>query len=237
LKFALFLLVLLPASLYAQTNGIYDYPGVKKYAVNLFVENASGKMYDIKTIDRFIRGRVPVTLTDETIKGDTAYWTIILSMPFQQEKTLLYKKYMHKPLPDFTVTDIHGKSISTTELRGKVVLLNFWKTTCVPCTAAIPYLNRLADSLPADRFVLLAPGLDSLGTIEKFLFAHPFRYDVVPSGGALASLLGVTNFPTNLVIDPSGKMIAVNEALTVDTLTYIPLIKEELESALKKIRK
>ena len=232
------LLLLLPAALYAQEKNFpRDYHTIAKFAVSLYVDQASGKMYDLKTIMSAIETQPPVTLYDSTISGDTIYFKAILSTPFRQEKTRLYKKYMKHVLPDFTVTDIHGKSYSSADLRGKVVLLNFWSATNTPCLVEMPYLNDLADSLAPDRFVLLAPRLDSSEPTEKVLLNHPFRYDIISDGAAIAKSLGVTEYPTHLIIDQTGKVVSVIEWLTVDTITNRPLIKEELQAVLKKLRR
>src|SRR5215831_13610406 len=49
------------------------------------------------------------------------------------------------PLGDFAVTDLGGRTISSSDLRGKVVLVNFWATWCPPCRAEIPDLIKLQD--------------------------------------------------------------------------------------------
>ncbi len=50
---------------------------------------------------------------------------------------------LNQPAPDFSVTDMSGKKYTLAGLRGKVIVLNFWFTTCAPCIAEMPGLNAI----------------------------------------------------------------------------------------------
>src|SRR4029077_4076098 len=65
------------------------------------------------------------------------------------------------PLADFTVTDLNGRTISSADLRGKVVLVNFWATWCPPCRAEIPNLIKLQDKY-RDQLVVLGISEDEV---------------------------------------------------------------------------
>jgi thiol-disulfide isomerase/thioredoxin len=73
--------------------------------------------------------------------------------------------------PDFTLTDLDGKAHSLAEYRGKIVVLNFWATWCLPCREEMPMLSKLAPKY-AERVVFLAPSIDDAQTqprIARFL--------------------------------------------------------------------
>ncbi len=65
------------------------------------------------------------------------------------------------PVADFTVTDLNGRTISSADLRGKVVLVNFWATWCPPCRAEIPDLIKLQDKY-RDQLVVLGISEDEV---------------------------------------------------------------------------
>jgi len=64
------------------------------------------------------------------------------------------------PAPDFTATDLTGKSVKLSDFRGKVVLLNFWASWCGVCRTEKPALNEMAGEMASNDFVVLALASD-----------------------------------------------------------------------------
>jgi len=74
--------------------------------------------------------------------------------------------------PDFTLTSLDGKAHSLAEYRGKVVVLNFWATWCLPCREEMPMLSKLAPKYDEKDVVFLAASIDDAQTqprIARFL--------------------------------------------------------------------
>jgi len=111
---------------------------------------------------------------------------------------------------DFTLADMQGKSWTLKDLRGKVVLLNFWGTGCPPCVHEIPALNALYDRFRAKGLVILAiSGYDDATTLRSFLRAHSVSYPVLPdSGHKVPERFHVVGIPRSLVFDRNGKLTA-----------------------------
>ena len=59
--------------------------------------------------------------------------------------------------PDFTLRNLDNQEVSLSDLRGKVVLINFWATWCGPCQVEMPHLQRMHEELEEDRDELVAP--------------------------------------------------------------------------------
>ncbi len=220
-----------------QQPSISDYLPMRKYKVNLLIDTVTGKIYDIRTIDSIGNAGTPIVLARDSISHDTAYWMFFFAKPFVQEETGLYRKMMDQPFPSFTLSNSIGQWVSKYNISGKIALINFWSTTCGPCVAEIPDLNRLADSLRKGPFVFIAPALDNQPEVEKFLLSHPFKYIVFPGASSFADKLGVRNYPTHVIIDGSGKVVAIFEGVNVDPVTHKPLIREEIDSVLKRLTK
>ena len=83
-------------------------------------------------------------------------------------------------VPEFSITDIEGRSTRSTEWQGKVVLVNFWATWCAPCRAEIPDLVELQDKY-RDQLVIVGVSEDEEGSrqVKRFAAEHDINYPVV----------------------------------------------------------
>jgi cytochrome c biogenesis protein CcmG/thiol:disulfide interchange protein DsbE len=112
------------------------------------------------------------------------------------------------PVPSFTVTDLNGKTISSADLRGKVVFVNFWATWCPPCRAEIPDLIKLQDKY-RDSVVVLGISEDEAPaeSVKAFVAQQKMNYPVVMTTPELAKIFkGVVALPTTFVIDRDGNL-------------------------------
>jgi len=115
-------------------------------------------------------------------------------------------------VPAFTVTDLDGKSIKSTDLRGKVVLVNFWATWCGPCRAEIPDLVTLQDKY-RDQLVILGISEDESGEegVRQFAAKYNINYTVAMSTPEIrAAFPSVMALPTTYVLDREGKLAQKN---------------------------
>ncbi len=107
--------------------------------------------------------------------------------------------------PNFTVKTIKGETINLNELKGKVVVINFWFEGCAPCIAELPALNRLSEDYETKDVVFIAFGKDDTETINDFLKKWNFNYQHVSSDYDLAvNYCIIAGWPTNMVLDKNG---------------------------------
>ncbi|MCU1232603.1 MAG: hypothetical protein JWP63_570 [Candidatus Solibacter sp.] len=112
-----------------------------------------------------------------------------------------------KDAPAFHSVTFEGKALDSTDLRGKVVVANFWFTGCGPCKAEIPDLNRLTKEFAGKDVVFLAFTLDDdMELLHRFLKDVPFDYTIVPRSSAIADQFGVQSYPSHIVIGADGKI-------------------------------
>jgi thiol-disulfide isomerase/thioredoxin len=115
-------------------------------------------------------------------------------------------------IPAFTVTDLNGRTISSTEWRGKVVLMNFWATWCAPCRAEIPDLIVLQEKY-RDSLVVVGVSEDegSVDGVKRFVSEHRMNYPVVMSSPKLRELFPeVMALPTTFALDREGRIAQKN---------------------------
>ena len=108
--------------------------------------------------------------------------------------------------PDLSLPTPEGETLSLRDLRGQVVLLNFWATWCPPCRAEMPALQDAYDALRAEGFVVL--GVDQLETpgqvtafVERFGITYP---QVIDETGQTSRAYGVFSIPASFFIDREG---------------------------------
>lgn len=109
----------------------------------------------------------------------------------------------------FTLTDLHGKSWTLKELRGSVVLVNFWATWCPPCRKEMPDLDALYKRFQEKGLVILAISDEKEETVRKFLEAHAVSYPVLlDTSREVNKMFHVEGIPKTYIFDREGKLAA-----------------------------
>ena len=107
------------------------------------------------------------------------------------------------PVAPFTVTTIDGKTLTADDLRGKVVLINFWATWCGPCRAEIPDLVALQEQY-RDHLLIIGVSEDEgpLDEVRRFTSERNVNYPIVMTTPELQRVFpGVSALPTTFVLD------------------------------------
>ncbi len=102
----------------------------------------------------------------------------------------------------------NNTTISLDDLKGQVILLDFWIKNCGPCIQSVPHLNQLKEKFK-DRPVKIISinAYDSKADIAWFCNKHNIQYTVLSNGQAVAKEYGAADFPTLVIIDKSGKVV------------------------------
>jgi peroxiredoxin len=111
--------------------------------------------------------------------------------------------------PEFTLTDLSGKTWTFSELRGKVVLVNFWATWCPPCRKEMPDLEALYGRFGSKGFVVLGISDEEATKVEPFIRERKISFPVLlDSGRKVNEMFVVEGIPKSFVYDREGKLVA-----------------------------
>jgi peroxiredoxin len=133
-----------------------------------------------------------------------------------------------KIAPDFTLSDASGESVRLSDLRGQVVLLNFWATWCGPCKVEIPWFVEFQQAYRGAGLAVLGVSLDQDGwkSVKPYIEEKRVNYRVMLGNDEIARIYGgLESVPTTLLIDKAGR-IAVTHVGLVEKKTY----EEEIRS-------
>jgi len=118
--------------------------------------------------------------------------------------------WVGKPAPGFTVAGLEGSVLSLSDMRGKVLIVDFWATWCGPCRKAIPELVALHEELEDDGLVVLGITDEDRGTVERFLRKTPIPYQLgIDADGRVKARYQVSALPTVFIIDRKGRVAEV----------------------------
>ena len=133
-------------------------------------------------------------------------------------------------LPDFSVKDLQGCLVSSTDLRGRVVLVDFWATWCQPCKKEMPGYQKLVDEYGARGFVVIGFKFDTMPDMEnpvEFVKGIGVHYPLAVATDDLKQKFGgIEGLPTTMLYDRDGVL-----RMKVIGFEY----RDKIESAMKPL--
>ncbi|QMW06016.1 TlpA disulfide reductase family protein [Spirosoma foliorum] len=123
----------------------------------------------------------------------------------------IQEKLINEPAPAFTLTDLLGRTISSSAFKGKVIVLDFWATWCGPCIASFPAMQQAQNRFQSDpnvRFLFVNTREGGpVQRVHNFMEKHPYNF-VVPldSQQKVSNAYKVQGIPTKVVIGPNGRV-------------------------------
>jgi thiol-disulfide isomerase/thioredoxin len=115
------------------------------------------------------------------------------------------------PAPEISVVSLaNGTTLKLSDLKGKVVLLNFWATWCPPCREEIPSMIKLNSFMAGKPFQMVAVSIDEGGkpAIESFFKSTGFSLPTyIDESGVSGKTYGITGVPESFIIDKNGVLV------------------------------
>lgn len=162
---------------------------------------------------------ITYTWLNEENKSQTAYMEDI-ELPFR----------VNKPLPELELELMNGDTLSTKELSGKHVVINWWNTGCKPCIAAMPKLNNLVEKYKsASDVYFLAIAFDKRKRVENLLSKREFNFTHALGDMETAKIFG-KSFPKYVILNSEGIVTYFTSGGSEQTYKKIDkLLAEQIE--------
>jgi len=137
------------------------------------------------------------------MKNSLALFFILLFIP-----AIALSQDVNSPAPDFSANDLNGNPVKLSDLKGKVVLIDFWASWCVPCKKSMPHLIDLYNTYKDTSFAIIGVNVDTdLGKLQEFERAIgmdiPFPV-IFDSGSKIPPLYSVDGMPTTVLVNKQG---------------------------------
>ncbi|MDF2476916.1 MAG: redoxin protein [Sphingobacterium sp.] len=182
-----------------------------------------------------------------SLEGYQAYKEALDQNRIANDQAEMMKKLVSKEAPDFKLKDVDGNTVRLADLRGKVVVLDFWATWCGPCKASFPAMQKAVDKYKNDkdvRFLFLhtwerGTG-DATANAKKFVTDNKYSFEVLmdlrePSTheSEVAQAYKVDGIPTKVIIDPQGRIRFETSGFSGDEETAVRELSAMIEFARK----
>lgn len=134
-----------------------------------------------------------------------------------------------RPAPAFDLPAAGAKNVRLADLKGRVVLVDFWASWCAPCRKSFPFLGELQARYGGEGFTVVGINVDEeRSEADRFLAETPAAFPIVfdPAGETPADF-GVKGMPSSYLIDRAGKVILVHKG-------FRERDKAELEAKVKE---
>lgn len=132
------------------------------------------------------------------------------------------------PAPDFTLPAVGGKTLSLSQYKGQVVMINFWATWCGPCRQEMPLLDAMYKKYKGMGFTLIGVNVepDSKGA-EKFLAGLPVSFPVAfDAESKVSKLYNVQGMPSTVIVDRKGNARVLHKGYRPgDENTYLDHVR------------
>lgn len=137
-----------------------------------------------------------------------------------------------KACPDFSLADLNGKKFESSNLQGKISIIDFWASWCPPCLKELPLIEKVHQNLKGDNEVqLLTITDDDKQKATDFIKENKYTFPVlIDEGGSVSRSFGIDSIPRVFVIGKDGKIEAVY-------IGYHEDIEDTLAKDIEKLKK
>ena len=139
-------------------------------------------------------------------------------------------QFINQPAFDFQVTGLKGETLSLSQYRGQVVLLDFWATWCPPCIAEMPNVKRTYAKYKNQKFEIIGISVDrSIAPLEAYIASEGLVWrHYWDSGSKISSMYNIRAIPSTFLIDGTGIIRQVNLRGSALEMAVAELVRENM---------
>ncbi len=111
---------------------------------------------------------------------------------------------------EFNLIDLDGQELNSEDLKGDVVVINFWGIKCKPCIQEIPQLNSYTEKFNTNKIHFIGITSDSKDDLFEFIKEHPFKYKICSTSEYQKLMLDFNKFPAvpiHFIIDKDWQIV------------------------------
>ena len=161
----------------------------------------------------------PKVLAHRCLKCSVAVWQSLLpSAPAQSDLKATSERSL---APDFNLKDASGKDVKLADLKGKVVLVNFWATWCEGCQVEIPWFVEFQKEYAGRGFVVVGISMDDDGwkSVKPWLKEKKVNYPIVIGNEGLGKQYGLDGMPLTALVDREGRIADLHPGIVEKAAT------------------
>ncbi len=157
---------------------------------------------------QYIKENLPTVIIFSLLLG----WLLYQRIPMYQASS----KMEGRPAPDFALQALDGSTYRLSDLKGKVVVVNFWATWCLPCKVEIPILKSLYSELEKDGLLILGLTQEPVEQVAPFVKENEINYPIIlDDRSEAADAYGIRGYPTVVVVDREGRIHSFTTGLNL----------------------
>ena len=174
----------------------------------------------------------PKVLAHRCLECSVAAWQSVL--PSSPAQANLKPPSERTVAPDFNLKDANGRDLKLSDLKGKVVLLNFWATWCHGCQVEIPWFIEFQKEYSDRGLLVVGISMDDDGwkSVRPWIREKNINYPIVIGNEGLGHEYGLDGMPLTALVDSEGRIADVHHSL-VDKAATQQKIRALLQESLK----
>lgn len=148
--------------------------------------------------------RYQLTISSKNEQGKEA--KITLDLKLNAKATVVVGSQIGDRAPDFTLPAVDGTELTLSQFRGKLVMVNFFETTCPACEEETAYIQEIYEEWPADELEILAVSVGERAQfVQSFLDTRSLTFPaLLDNDEAIKNLYNVSSYPTTFFINSDG---------------------------------